>query len=457
MIFDTIAAISTARGEGGIAIVRLSGDLSQKILKNIFRDKNKKKVESFNSFSLNYGFIVDENEKIADEVVAGIMLAPNTYTREDIIEINCHGGTLVTNKILEIVLKNGARLATPGEFTKRAFMNGRIGLSQAEAVIEIIRSKTENAVNVSIEHLRGDLQEKIKELKKLLIDVASHVNVVLDYPEEGIDDPLPDDLYDNLKEAENQIIKLIKSYDKGKKIRDGIKTAIIGKPNVGKSSLLNCLLREERAIVTNIPGTTRDIIEEVININGIPLVLVDTAGIRETDDIIENIGVNKSRESISAANLILFVIDGSEEIDNQDMEIYNNLTGKDIIGIINKSDKIQKADISRFENIKLWINISAKEDVGIEKMEDEIYNHIISKEIETSSEEIIITNIRHKIALENTLESIKNIFVTIDKKMPMDLISIDLNEALSYLSEITGEITSEDILDNIFKNFCVGK
>lgn len=457
MIFDTIAAISTPRGEGGIAIVRISGDKSLDIFKNIFINKEKVKIEKLNNYSLNYGFIVDNNENIVDEVIVGIMVSPNTYTKEDIIEINCHGGTIVTNKILEIVLKSGARLSEPGEFTRRAFMNGRIGLSQAESVIEIIRSKTDNAASISIGHLRGDLQIKIGELKKLLIDVTSHVNVVLDYPEEGIDEPLPENLYNNLKETEKQIENLIKSYDKGKKIRDGIKTAIIGKPNVGKSSLLNCLLREERAIVTNIPGTTRDIIEEVINIKGIPLVLVDTAGIRETEDVIENIGVSKSRESIKSANLILFIIDASENVEVKDIEIYNTLKDKDVIGILNKSDKGIKADISIFDNIKNWIEISAKENTGIEEMEDKIYNHVITKDIEIESENIVITNIRHKIALDKTLESIRNIFETINNKMPMDLICIDLNESLSYLSEITGEITSEDILDNIFKNFCVGK
>ena len=283
MLLDTIAAISTPRGEGGISIVRMSGQDSLNILEKIFRPKNKK-VSELKNYSINYGHIID-NEHIVDEVLVSIMKAPNTYTREDIIEINCHGGYLVTEKVLEVVLKNGARIAEIGEFTKRAFLNGRIDLTQAEAVIDVIHGKTEKSLSLSLNQLRGDLRDKIATIKKSVLDLAAHINVVLDYPEEGIDDPVPENLVDNLKKASAEIKDLVSSYDKGKIIKDGIKTAIIGKPNVGKSSILNSLLREDRAIVTHIPGTTRDIIEEVININGIPLLLVDTAGIRRLSKV----------------------------------------------------------------------------------------------------------------------------------------------------------------------------
>ena len=310
MILDTIAAISTPRGEGGIGIIRISGSDSLDILARIFKPKSNKKIKELKNYSINYGHIYDENI-LVDEVLVSIMKALNTYTKEDIVEINCHGGFLVTEKVLELVLKNGARIAEIGEFTKRAFLNGRIDLTQAEAVIDIIHGKTEKSLSLSLNQLRGDLKDKIAEVKKSILDLAAHINVVLDYPEEGIDDPIPENLIFNLKAASSEIEDLILSYDKGKIIKDGIKTAIIGKPNVGKSSLLNSLLKEERAIVTHIPGTTRDVIEEVININGIHLLLVDTAGIRKTEDIVENIGVNKSKELIKNADLILYVVDDS--------------------------------------------------------------------------------------------------------------------------------------------------
>ncbi len=311
-MFDTIAAISTARGEGGIGIVRISGDNAFEILGKIFKPKSGKSVNELKNFSINYGKLYNENNEVVDEVLVSLMKGPNTYTKEDIVEINCHGGYLITEKVLELVLRFGGRHAEQGEFTRRAFINGRIDLTQAEAVMDLIHSKTDKSISLSLDQLRGDLRSQIAHLKKLLLDVAAHVNVVLDYPEEGIDDPLPDNLVDNLKTVMDTANELLLSYDKGKMIKEGVKTAIVGKPNVGKSSLLNALLREERAIVTHIAGTTRDIIEEVINIKGIPLVLVDTAGIRKTDDIVENMGVEKSFEQIDKADFILFVVDGSQ-------------------------------------------------------------------------------------------------------------------------------------------------
>ncbi len=454
-MYETVAAISTPRGEGGIGIVRISGDESLNILEKIFKPINKK-VRELESHTINFGHIYNK-EKIIDEVLVSIMKAPKTYTKEDIVEINCHGGFLITQKVLEVVLNNGAMLAEQGEFTKRAFLNGRIDLTQAEAVMDLIESKTSKSLEISIEQLRGDLKAQIKVLKQLLIDVASHVNVIIDYPEEGIDEPLTEDLVEKLQEVYEKTERLISSYDKGKKIREGIKTAIVGKPNVGKSSILNALLREERAIVTHIAGTTRDVIEEVININGVPLVIGDTAGIRKTNDIIENIGVQKSKEMIEKSDLILLVIDSSNELEELDYKIYEATKGKKIVGILNKMDIKKDIDLSKLKDVKKWIEISAKDKIGIEKMENEIYDYVMSKEIESDYEELIITNIRHKSALEKTKESIDNIFETIKNEMPTDLVAIDLKEAIDALSEITGEISSEDILDNIFKNFCVGK
>ena len=455
MLFDTIAAISTPRGEGGIGIIRISGDKSFEILDKIFNTKNPNRDLGFYKF--NYGLIHD-NGKIVDEVMAVRMKAPKTYTCEDVVEINCHGGHLISEKVLELVLKNGARHAEQGEFTKRAFMNGRIDLSQAEAVMDIIQGKTEKSISLSLEQLRGDLRDKIGSFKKALLDVTAHVNVVLDYPEEGIDDPLPSNLRENLENVYAEAERLISSYDKGKKIKEGIKTVIAGKPNVGKSTLLNSLLKEERAIVTHIPGTTRDVIEEIINIKGIPLVLTDTAGIRKTEDIVENIGVEKSKKFIENADLVLLVLDASRELESEDREVIQEIqnNNKKTIVLLNKIDLERKIELDEFrlENI---LEISAKDNIGIEDMEERIYSYIVEEKVEDSSEKLIITNIRHKTALEKTKDAIRNIFETIDAGMPMDLISVDLKEALDSLSEITGEISSEDILDHVFGNFCVGK
>lgn len=455
MLFDTIAAISTPRGEGGIGIIRISGDKSFEILERIFNTKNPNRDLGFYKF--NYGFIHD-NGKIVDEVMAVRMKAPKTYTCEDIVEINCHGGHLISEKVLELVLKNGARHAEQGEFTKRAFMNGRIDLSQAEAVMDIIHGKTEKSISLSLEQLRGDLRDKIASFKKALLDVTAHVNVVLDYPEEGIDDPLPSNLRENLENVYAEADRLISSYDKGKKIKEGIKTVIAGKPNVGKSTLLNSLLKEERAIVTHIPGTTRDVIEEIINIKGIPLVLTDTAGIRKTEDIVENIGVEKSKKFIENADLVLLVLDASRELESEDREVIEEIQNhnKKTIVLLNKIDLERKIELEEF-NLENILEISAKDNIGIEDMEERIYSYIVEENVEDSSEKLIITNIRHKTALEKTKDAIRNIFETIDAGMPMDLISVDLKEALDSLSEITGEISSEDILDHVFGNFCVGK
>ena len=455
MLFDTIAAISTPKGEGGIAIIRISGDKSFEILDKIFVKKNPNANLGF--YKLNYGFIKD-GEKTVDEVMAVRLKAPKSYTCEDIVEINCHGGTLVSEKVLELVLRNGARHAESGEFTKRAFMNGRIDLSQAEAVMDIIQGKTEKSVSLSLDQLRGDLRDKVNQFKKALLDITAHVNVVLDYPEEGIDDPLPAELRNNLEKVYEEANRLIDSYDTGKKIKEGIKTVIVGKPNVGKSTLLNALLHEERAIVTHVAGTTRDVIEEIINIKGVPLVLVDTAGIRKTDDIVENIGVEKSKQFIGKADLVLLVLDASKKLETEDIEVITKIkeNNKKVIVLLNKIDLNKKINLAG-HNLENIVEISAKDNIGIEDMQEKIYSYIVEEDVENSSEKLIITNIRHKTALEKTKDAIKNIFETIDMGLPMDLISVDLKEALDSLSEITGEISSEDILDHVFGNFCVGK
>jgi len=455
-MFDTIAAISTPRGEGGIGIVRMSGKESLNILSKIFRPISNKKVEELKNFTINYGHLYSD-EKLVDEVMVSIMKGPKTYTKEDIVEINCHGGYLVTEKVLELVLSNGSRIAEQGEFTRRAFMNGRLDLTQAEAIIDLIHGKTEKSLSLSLDQLRGDLKDQILHLKKLLLDVVAHINVVLDYPEEGIDDPLPEGLVDNLNEVLETSDRLSASYTQGKMIKEGVKTAIVGKPNVGKSSLLNSLLKEERAIVTHIPGTTRDVIEEIVNIKGIPLILADTAGIRNTDDFIESIGVEKSEKLLDDSDLILFVVDGSRELSEEDLRVHKHICAEKVVGILNKIDMEQKIDLSKLDKVGKWIEISAKENIGITNMEEEIYSYIIAGNIEDSSETLVITNIRHRSALVKTKEAIENIFETINMGLPMDLIAVDLKEALDALSEVTGEISSEDVLDHIFSNFCVGK
>lgn len=459
MLYDTIAAISTPVGEGGIGIIRISGNDSLDILEKIFIAKSKKKSSELRNFSINYGYIQNEG-KILDQVLVSVMKGKNTFTGENIVEINCHGGYYLLNNILQLILEKGARLAEKGEFTRRAFLNGKIDLTQAESILDLIEGKNKKILDISINNLRGDLKEKVNHLKQLILDVAAHINVVLDYPEEGIEDPIPEELVENLRIVYNVVDNLIDSYERGKIIRNGIKTAIIGKPNVGKSSILNSLLRSERAIVTHVPGTTRDIIEENINIKGINLSLIDTAGIRDTDDIVENIGVEKSKELLNEADLILFVLDNSEILDENDKRIYELLDEEKstkTIGVLNKIDKEEKIDINSFSKIGKWLKISALSKKGIEEMEDEIYYYIIKEKVQSTQNNIIITNIRHKASLEKTKIAVKNLLETIKIGLPMDLLAVDIKEGLDSLGEITGEITSEDLLDHIFTNFCVGK
>ncbi|WP_170271802.1 tRNA uridine-5-carboxymethylaminomethyl(34) synthesis GTPase MnmE [Caldanaerobacter subterraneus] len=460
MEFDTIAAISTSPGEAGIGIVRISGDRALDIISRIFRPYKKKDVKNVKTHTLHYGHIVDpDTGEVYDEVLVSIMKKPNTYTREDIVEINCHGGIVVTSKILELVLKQGARLAEPGEFTKRAFLNGRIDLSQAEAVIDIITAKTMLANKYAQKQLSGYLGQKMRKLKDRMMELLAHLLALIDFPEDDVDELERWQMLESAKEILKEIEKLIASAESGRIIREGLKTAIIGKPNVGKSSLLNALLKENRAIVTDIPGTTRDIIEEYLNVKGIPIRLIDTAGIRDTDELVEKIGVERSKEVLGEADLVLFVIDASRELSKEDYEIFDILTGKNIIFVLNKIDLPKKIDEEELRNLTkdgIIVEVSTVKKIGLEKLEETIYNLVFKGNVTIGNEEII-TNARHKEALINAKKYMESVVEAIEKSYSEDLITIDLNSALNEIGKITGETATEDVIDQIFERFCVGK
>jgi len=460
MEFDTIAAISTSPGEAGIGIVKISGDRALDIISRIFRPYKKKDVKNVKTHTLHYGHIVDpDTGEVYDEVLVSIMKKPNTYTREDIVEINCHGGIVVTSKILELVLKQGARLAEPGEFTKRAFLNGRIDLSQAEAVIDIITAKTMLANKYAQKQLSGYLGQKMRKLKDRMMELLAHLLALIDFPEDDVDELERWQMLESAKEILKEIEKLIASAESGRIIREGLKTAIIGKPNVGKSSLLNALLKENRAIVTDIPGTTRDIIEEYLNVKGIPIRLIDTAGIRDTDELVEKIGVEKSKEVLGEADLVLFVIDASRELSKEDYEIFDILTGKNIIFVLNKIDLPKKIDEEELRNLTkdgIIVEVSTVKKIGLEKLEETIYNLVFKGNVTIGNEEII-TNARHKEALINAKKYMESVVEAIEKGYSEDLITIDLNSALNEIGKITGETATEDVIDQIFERFCVGK
>ncbi|MDP9751046.1 tRNA uridine-5-carboxymethylaminomethyl(34) synthesis GTPase MnmE [Thermoanaerobacter pentosaceus] len=460
MAFDTIAAISTFPGEAGIGIVRISGDDALEIISKIFKPYKAKDIKKVKSHTLHYGHIVDpETQEIYDEVLVSIMKKPNTYTREDIVEINCHGGIVITSKILELVLKQGARLAEPGEFTKRAFLNGRIDLSQAEAVIDIITAKTMLANKYAQKQLAGYVGSRIKEMKDKIMGLLVHLLALIDFPEEDVEELERKEMLETAKEIVEDIDKLIVSSESGRIIREGLKTAIIGKPNVGKSSLLNALLKENRAIVTDIPGTTRDIIEEYINVKGIPIKLIDTAGIRDTDELVEKIGVERSKEVLAEADLILFVLDVSRELSEEDYQIFNILTEKNIIFVLNKIDLPKKIDESKLKSLikdGIIIEVSTVERIGLEKLENAIYDLVFRGDINLREEEIII-NSRHKEALINAKKYMESCVKAIEMGYSEDLITIDLNAALDQLGKITGETATEDLINEIFERFCVGK
>lgn len=456
---DTIAAISTGNvSNSGIGIIRISGEDSIKIADKIFCSKKKEKsLLNVPTHTIHYGNIVDEGE-IIDEVLVMIMKGPNSYTKENIVEINCHGGIIVMNKILEICLKNGARAAEPGEFTKRAFLNGRIDLSQAEAVIELINSKNELSMKSSINQLNGYLSEKIKSHREIILNDMAYIEAALDDPEHISLDDFGDKLLEDVDNICENIEYLIQTADNGRVVKEGINTVILGKPNAGKSSLLNVLARYERAIVTDIPGTTRDIIEEQININGVLLNLIDTAGIRNTDDKVEAIGVDKARDCASNADLIIYVVDSSVELDENDKEIIEIIKDKKVIIILNKSDLVSVVDEKSFEGLisAPVINISTKTLDGINELESIVKDLFINGKIQYN-DELIITNLRQKNSLKDALKSLKLVAGSIEASMPEDFYTIDLMNAYEELGKITGESVEEDLANEIFAKFCMGK
>ena len=454
---STIAAISTAPGNAGIGIIRLSGDDCFKILQKIFKPKNKGEIKGY---TIKYGNIVkSENDEIIDEVLVSYFVAPKSYTKENMCEINSHGGIVVENQILEECLKNGAVLAEPGEFTKRAFMNGRIDLSQAEAVIDIINSKTEKEMMVAQRHLEGSLSKKIKDIQGEILNLMADIEASIDYPEYDIEETTNKKINDTLNSVEEKLLKLKNSFENGKILKEGIKTAIIGKPNVGKSSLLNLILGENRAIVSDIEGTTRDTIEEYINIKCIPLKIVDTAGIRKTNDEVEKIGVERSINNISNAELIIALFDDSRTFDDQDQKILDLIEGKKTIILINKID-LGKNLIKENEKLKKFknniIEFSTINETGLDKLYNQIEELFKLNELDCENTEII-TNNRHKQQILYALEDVAKGRESLETHMPVDITAICLKDILERLAEITGENVSEDIINEIFKKFCLGK
>jgi len=458
-VSDTIVAIGTKPGEAAIGIIRLSGNKSIKLTEKIFRQKNSKKISQMKTFSMAYGYIVDKKEETVDEVIITLMKKPRSYTKEDIVEINCHGGIAAADKILELCIKNGARIAEPGEFTKRAFLNGRIDLSQAEAVIDLIRSKTEQSLKVAANNIKGIVKDRIEELRKRILDVMIELEASIDFIEEDLEITPYEVLGKNVIEIKKSIDVLIKDEKRGEIIKNGIKVAIVGKPNVGKSSLLNVLARKERAIVTHIPGTTRDAVEEILYMEGIPLIIVDTAGIRKSKNIIEKIGVKKSFEYISKSELVILVMDGNTQIDSNDCEIVEELQGKNIIICLNKIDLKQvtsKKEINKKFKISNIIEISAKKNIGIDKLEKKIKTLVLGEE-EFNIESKIIVNNRQKNILLEANRMLNHVIKAMKLKMSEEFPSSDLKIAYDLLGEITGQTTTNEILDGIFGKFCIGK
>lgn len=456
---DTIAAIATAVSDSGIGIIRISGDDAIAVADRIYHSKNdKKKLASVKSHTIHYGYIYDGDE-LVDEVMVAVMYAPNTYTRENIVEIDCHGGILVMNRILEVVLKNGCRLAEPGEFTKRAFLNGRIDLSKAEAVMDLIHSKNEFALKSSVKQLKGAVSDKVRSMREEILYEIAFIESALDDPEHISLDGYPGKLEEKVTRIQGELKKLIDSADNGKMLKDGINTVIVGKPNAGKSSLLNLLVGEERAIVTSVAGTTRDVLEESIRLHGVGLNIIDTAGIRSTDDEVEKIGVEKARKYAGDADLIVYVVDASCPLDENDDEIMTLIADKKVIVLLNKTDLEQVVNedeiYSKMTQVSV-IKTSTKENTGIDEFEHTVKQLFFGGEI-AINDEIYITNQRHKQALAEAYESMEMVLKSLADQMPEDFYSIDLMSAYASLGRIIGEEVGEDLVNEIFSKFCMGK
>lgn len=461
MEFDTIAAISTPMGEGAIAIVRLSGDQAVEIANKLFIPKGKKRLKELASHTIHYGHIQEpKTGEIIEEVMVSLMRAPKTFTREDVVEINCHGGLVSVNRILQLVLKHGARLAEPGEFTKRAFLNGRIDLSQAEAVMDLIRAKTDKAMNVALKQMEGRLSKLIQRLRQDILETLAHVEVNIDYPEyDDVEEMTHRVLLDKAKSAKSEIEKILQTAGQGKILREGISTVIIGRPNVGKSSLLNSLVHENKAIVTDIPGTTRDVIEEYVNIRGIPLRLVDTAGIRETEDIVERIGVERSRQVLKEADLILLVLNYSEDLSEEDLNLFKAIEGMDAIIIVNKTDLPQKIDLNKVKkmaNNQPVITTSLLKEEGVDQLEEAIASLFFEGGLE-AGDITYVSNSRHIALLNQALQAVEDAIESVESGIPIDMVQIDMTRAWELLGEIIGDAVHESLIDQLFSQFCLGK
>ena len=456
--FDTICGIATAQGEGGIAIIRVSGNKALEIVGRIFKGINNFDINNMKTYTMKYGNIIDSvSKEVIDEVIISYMKGPKSFTAEDVVEINCHGGVVSTNRVLEEVIKNGARIAEPGEFTKRAFLNGRIDLSQAEAVMDIITAKTDLAMKSAVMQNEGVLSKEINKFRAYLLDVLALIEYDVDFTEddEEPDVTVPVKVSESLNKAIIDMEKLLKGANEGKIIREGLKMTIVGKPNVGKSSLMNALLQEKRAIVTDIPGTTRDVIEEYINLGGIPVKITDTAGIRETEDVVEKIGVERSREKLEEADLVVLMLDTSRPLDDEDREIIKSIKDKKTIVLLNKVDLERKLQLEELDGLHNLIEISAMTGFGIEDLKQEIKELFFNGEVDNES--LIITNSRHKQALYRALENCKIAEERLKMNEFLDLISIYVTSGLRALGEITGAELEEDLVNKIFSEFCVGK
>ncbi len=457
---DTIAAISTPLGEGGIGIVRLSGKDSIILAEKIFKSPFNKRLSEAKSHTLTLGFVTDpETQSTIDEALFTVMKSPKTYTREDIVEINCHGGILPLRTTLNLLLKNGARLAEPGEFTKRAFLNGRIDLSQAEAVIDIIRAKTQRAERIALTQLEGRLSEKIKCLIEEIICLCANVEAYIDFPEDEIEEIKGEELSQRINNLKKNLHELAASYDEGRFFKEGVSTAIVGKPNVGKSSLLNCLLEKDRAIVTTSPGTTRDIIEDYLNINGLPLRIMDTAGIREPQELAEMEGVIRSLKAIENSDIVMAVFDLSAPLDSLDIEIFQKIKDKKALIILNKLDieshQFNFADMGITS--EQCMKISALKSIGIKELKDKVYSLCISKKESGQTEDILISNMRHKDSIEKAIKSLDEAEELLKHNEVVEIIAMLLREAGDSLGEIPGSVISENVLNKIFREFCIGK